>query len=207
MAKSVPKRYFGGARSIKRSDSAPWGHSFRFCHCFSLFGASFSFGRLSFLLTLFSIEFVWFWGWDDQKKRIYVLYCPHLPLQPYEIIWRRLTHLLVSNRMQIIAYGCRGNSEQEDIDTFFRPFFTNLNKLFLVFESQIYLISSKTIKKKRIYVLYCPHLPLQTCKIVCRRLTHFFVSNRMHIILHVCRGNSEQEDIDTFFRPFFHKSQ
>jgi len=58
---------------------------------------------------------------NAQKTCIYVLNCPHLPLQPYGIVFRRLTHLLVSNRMQTIPYGCRSNSEQEDIYTGFRP--------------------------------------------------------------------------------------
>ncbi|SEW36881.1 hypothetical protein SAMN05421659_112145 [[Clostridium] fimetarium] len=59
-----------------------------------------------------------------QKKIIHVLNCTHLPLLPCAIVCRRLTHLFVSNRMQTIAYGCRGNSEQEHMYYFFVRFKT-----------------------------------------------------------------------------------
>ena len=73
-----------------------------------------------------------------KKKRKNVLDCPHLPLQPYEIVSRRLTHLFVSNRMETISYGCRGNSEHEDIFTFFRPFSLTSHSIFLIVKCSRY---------------------------------------------------------------------
>ena len=59
-------------------------------------------------------------------------------------------------------------------------------------------------RKKRIRFLNCPHLPLQRLRIVCRRWTHFLVSDRIQTILSLCRGDSEQEEMNPLFSSVHH---